>query len=95
MIAVYVGLFPQEDVSIPYRRVLVTGATGLLGRAVYREFQKNAWQALGCGYNRALPRFLRCNLLDEDAVRAVILDFQVGCLGSHVLDLWLDQLSPA
>ncbi|XP_046899213.1 methionine adenosyltransferase 2 subunit beta isoform X1 [Hypomesus transpacificus] len=66
----------EEDVSIPNRRVLVTGATGLLGRAVYREFQKNAWQALGCGYNRALPRFLRCNLLDEDAVRTVILDFQ-------------------
>ncbi|XP_021473231.1 methionine adenosyltransferase 2 subunit beta isoform X3 [Oncorhynchus mykiss] len=66
----------QENVAIPYRRVLVTGATGLLGRAVYKEFQNNAWHALGCGYRRAQPRFLRCNLTDEDAVRAVIQDFQ-------------------
>ncbi|XP_071023118.1 methionine adenosyltransferase 2 subunit beta isoform X4 [Oncorhynchus clarkii lewisi] len=66
----------EENVAIPYRRVLVTGATGLLGRAVYKEFQNNAWHALGCGYRRAQPRFLRCNLTDEDAVRAVIQDFQ-------------------
>uniref|UniRef100_A0A674BSE8 Methionine adenosyltransferase 2 subunit beta n=1 Tax=Salmo trutta TaxID=8032 RepID=A0A674BSE8_SALTR len=65
-----------ENVDIPYRRVLVTGATGLLGRAVYKEFQNNAWHALGCGYRRAQPRFLRCNLTDEDAVRAVVQDFQ-------------------
>lgn len=67
----------QEDVCSPDRRVLVTGATGLLGRAVYKEFHKNGWATLGCGYNRARPRFLCCNLLDEDAVRAVILRFQV------------------
>lgn len=66
----------EENVDIPYRRVLVTGATGLLGRAVYKEFQNNAWHALGCGYRRAQPRFLRCNLTDEDAVRAVVQDFQ-------------------
>ncbi|XP_066502718.1 methionine adenosyltransferase 2 subunit beta isoform X1 [Hoplias malabaricus] len=66
----------QEDVYTPYKRVLVTGATGLLGRTVYKEFQNNDWDALGCGYNRARPRFLRCNLLDEDAVRSVIQDFQ-------------------
>ena len=68
----------QEDVSIPCRRVLVTGATGLLGRAVYKEFHNNNWHTLGTGYHRARPRFLRCNLLDEDAVKAVIQDFQVG-----------------
>ncbi|XP_076836325.1 methionine adenosyltransferase 2 subunit beta isoform X2 [Brachyhypopomus gauderio] len=66
----------EDDVYTPYRRVLVTGATGLLGRAVYKEFQKNQWDTLGCGYSRARPRFLRCNLLDEDAVRAVVRDFQ-------------------
>lgn len=66
----------EEDVSIPGRRVLVTGATGLLGRAVYKEFHNNNWHALGTGYHRARPRFLRCNLLDEDAVKAVIQDFQ-------------------
>ncbi|XP_035383590.1 methionine adenosyltransferase 2 subunit beta isoform X1 [Electrophorus electricus] len=66
----------QDDVYTPYKRVLVTGATGLLGRAIYKEFQKNEWDTLGCGYSRARPRFLRCNLLDEDAVRVLIQDFQ-------------------
>ncbi|NP_001188160.1 methionine adenosyltransferase 2 subunit beta [Ictalurus punctatus] len=66
----------KEDVCTPCRRVLVTGATGLLGRAVYKEFQNNDWEVLGCGYTRARPRFLSCNLLDEEAVRAVIHNFQ-------------------
>ncbi|XP_061104802.1 methionine adenosyltransferase 2 subunit beta isoform X1 [Conger conger] len=66
----------QESIDTPFKRVLVTGATGLLGRAVYREFQNNGWHTLGCGYSRARPRFLKCNLMDEDAVRGVIQDFQ-------------------
>ncbi|KAL0994679.1 hypothetical protein UPYG_G00125740 [Umbra pygmaea] len=66
----------EENVDIPYRRVLVTGATGLLGRAVYKEFQNNAWHTLGTGYSRARPRFLRCDLTDEAAVRGLIQDFQ-------------------
>ncbi|XP_062867625.1 methionine adenosyltransferase 2 subunit beta isoform X1 [Trichomycterus rosablanca] len=66
----------QDTVYTPYRRVLVTGATGLLGRAVYREFQNNDWNTLGSGYSRARPRFLSCNLLDEEAVRSVVHNFQ-------------------
>lgn len=68
----------QENVAIPHRRVLITGATGLLGRAVYKEFQNNAWDALGTGYSRARPRFLKCNLLDEEALRSLIQQFQVN-----------------
>lgn len=66
----------QKEIYTPSRRVLVTGATGLLGRAVYKEFHNNDWDTLGCGYTRARPRFLSCNLLDEEAVRDVILSFQ-------------------
>ncbi|MBN3287765.1 MAT2B adenosyltransferase, partial [Polyodon spathula] len=66
----------QENVHVPFRRVLVTGATGLLGRAVYKEFHDNDWYTVGCGYSRARPRFEKCNLLDADAVRAMIQEFQ-------------------
>lgn len=62
----------QEEVLVPTRRVLVTGATGLLGRAVLREFQDNGWSVIGTGYRRARPRLLRCDLTDEDAVRALL-----------------------
>uniref|UniRef100_A0A2K6CXN7 Methionine adenosyltransferase 2 subunit beta n=1 Tax=Macaca nemestrina TaxID=9545 RepID=A0A2K6CXN7_MACNE len=47
----------EEEVNIPNRRVLVTGATGLLGRAVPKEFQQNNWHAVGCGFRRARPKF--------------------------------------
>ncbi|XP_074958218.1 methionine adenosyltransferase 2 subunit beta isoform X2 [Phalacrocorax aristotelis] len=66
----------QEDVDVPSRRVLITGATGLLGRAVFKEFNENNWNAVGCGYRRAQPRFEQINLLDSIAVHDIINDFQ-------------------
>uniref|UniRef100_A0A8D0B9V8 Methionine adenosyltransferase 2 subunit beta n=1 Tax=Salvator merianae TaxID=96440 RepID=A0A8D0B9V8_SALMN len=66
----------EEDVHIPNRRVLITGATGLLGRAVYNEFKANNWNAVGCGYSRARPKFEQVNLLDAAAVHNLIHEFQ-------------------
>ncbi|XP_064135122.1 methionine adenosyltransferase 2 subunit beta isoform X1 [Loxodonta africana] len=66
----------EEEVNIPSRRVLITGATGLLGRAVYKEFQHNNWHAVGCGFRRARPKFEQVNLLDPDAVHHTLHDFQ-------------------
>uniref|UniRef100_A0AAA9SQQ6 Methionine adenosyltransferase 2 subunit beta n=1 Tax=Bos taurus TaxID=9913 RepID=A0AAA9SQQ6_BOVIN len=66
----------EEEVNIPNRRVLITGATGLLGRAVYKEFQQNNWHAVGCGFRRARPKFEQVNLLDSNAVHHIIYDFQ-------------------
>uniref|UniRef100_A0A2K6PUS7 Methionine adenosyltransferase 2 subunit beta n=1 Tax=Rhinopithecus roxellana TaxID=61622 RepID=A0A2K6PUS7_RHIRO len=60
--------------NIPNKRVLVTGATGLLGRA------QNNWHAVGCGFRRARPKFEQpprpANLLDSNAVHHIIDDFQ-------------------
>lgn len=67
----------QEEVNIPNRRALITGATGLLGRAVYKEFQQNNWHAVGCGFRRARPKFEQINLLDSAAVHHMIHDFQL------------------
>ncbi|XP_042309358.1 methionine adenosyltransferase 2 subunit beta isoform X1 [Sceloporus undulatus] len=66
----------EDDVDIPNRRVLVTGATGLLGRAVHKEFKANNWNTVGCGYSRARPMFEQVNLLDAAAVHKLIQDFQ-------------------
>lgn len=66
----------EEEVNIPSRRVLITGATGLLGRAVYKEFQQSNWHAVGCGFRRARPKLEQVNLLDSEAVHHLIHDFQ-------------------
>ncbi|XP_063752112.1 methionine adenosyltransferase 2 subunit beta isoform X2 [Eleginops maclovinus] len=66
---------PQEAMSPP-RRVLVTGATGLLGRAVCREFEGGGWAVIGTGFRRAKPRLLRCDITDEDAVRALLQEYR-------------------
>ncbi|XP_054574099.1 methionine adenosyltransferase 2 subunit beta isoform X3 [Eptesicus fuscus] len=66
----------EEEVNVPNRRVLITGATGLLGRAVYKEFHQNNWHAVGCGFRRARPKFEHVNLLDANAVHHIIYDFQ-------------------
>uniref|UniRef100_A0A8C2VCI9 Methionine adenosyltransferase 2 subunit beta n=1 Tax=Chinchilla lanigera TaxID=34839 RepID=A0A8C2VCI9_CHILA len=69
----------EKELSIhfaPGRRVLGPGATGLLGRAVYKAFQQNNWHAVGCGFRRARPKFEQINLLDSEAVHHSIHDFQ-------------------
>ncbi|XP_061607474.1 methionine adenosyltransferase 2 subunit beta isoform X1 [Phyllopteryx taeniolatus] len=68
----HVKLLQQEDPPAGGLRVLVTGASGLLGRAVLREFEKRGCAATGTAYRRAGPRLLRCDLIDEDAVKALV-----------------------
>lgn len=63
-------------------RVLVTGATGLLGRAVCSEFRSHGWLVIGVGFRRARPGVLRCDLTDEDAVRGLLQHGRVGSAGA-------------
>ncbi|XP_042338997.1 methionine adenosyltransferase 2 subunit beta-like [Plectropomus leopardus] len=69
-------MFQQEEAMVTSPKVLVTGATGLLGRAVCKEFQNNGWLVTGTGYRRARPRLLRCDLTDEDAVRGLLHEYK-------------------
>ena len=55
--------------------VLVTGATGLLGRQVFQAFISAGWNARGTGYSRAAPpAILKVDLNEPAAVSSVITE---------------------
>lgn len=57
------------------RSVLVTGATGLLGREVTKTFQLKSWNAKGTGFSRADGYdILKVNLQDEEEIAKVLDD---------------------
>jgi nicotinamide mononucleotide adenylyltransferase len=37
------------------KKALITGATGLLGRQVVKEFTRAGWDVVGAGFTRASP----------------------------------------
>ncbi|XP_073418415.1 methionine adenosyltransferase 2 subunit beta [Dendrobates tinctorius] len=65
-----------QDNVIPRKKALVTGATGLLGRSVSREFKAANWHIVGCSYTRVRPKHEILNLLDSSAVKELIEDFK-------------------
>ena len=55
------------------KKVLVTGATGLLGREVLAAFKSAGWDAVGTGFSRASPpTILKVDLLDGAAITSVV-----------------------
>lgn len=55
--------------------VLVTGATGLLGRQVARAFQRGDWDVKGTGYSRADgTTILKVDLQDATQVEKALED---------------------
>lgn len=57
-------------------RVLVTGASGLLGRHVMREFQRNNWITQGLAFSRAKDDLIKVDLNDKAAVEEIFKSFK-------------------
>eukprot|EP00440_Ansanella_granifera_P032012 gb/GFBE01034745.1/.p1 GENE.gb/GFBE01034745.1/~~gb/GFBE01034745.1/.p1 ORF type:complete len:339 (+),score=52.70 gb/GFBE01034745.1/:1-1017(+) len=49
----------------PRGKVLVTGATGLLGRQVMKVFEAKGWQLRGLAFSRAKGMLVKCDLFDR------------------------------
>lgn len=69
---------PQEEGACPSSRgrVLVTGATGLLGRSLCKQLHDDGWIVTATGWRRARPRLLRCDLTDDEQVHAVVQEYK-------------------
>ena len=51
-------------------RVLVTGATGLLGRQVVKAFERAGYDVVGTGFSRASPpKILKVDIQDAEQVK--------------------------
>ncbi|KAI9286881.1 RmlD-like substrate binding domain-containing protein [Umbelopsis sp. AD052] len=53
-------------------RVLVTGASGLLGRAVYQNFKKNGHEVIGTAHSRANGDLVKLDLTLESNVKQFV-----------------------
>ncbi|CAL1611667.1 unnamed protein product [Knipowitschia caucasica] len=53
-------------------RVLVTGATGLLGRSLCRQLRSDGWIVIATGFSRASPRMHQCDLTSEEQVQRLV-----------------------
>ncbi|KAK7060693.1 hypothetical protein SK128_017193 [Halocaridina rubra] len=53
-------------------RVMITGASGLLGRAVMKVFAQEKWNIIGLAYSRVGPGLVQCDITNTDAVRALV-----------------------
>lgn len=60
-------------------RVVVTGASGLLGRAIFREFKtSSSWEVQGWAFSRGGEGLVKVDITDKDAVTKAIVDFKVS-----------------
>ncbi|XP_055927269.1 methionine adenosyltransferase 2 subunit beta-like [Argiope bruennichi] len=56
--------------------VIVTGASGLLGRAVVTEFTRNSWKVLGLALTRARNDLMQIDLTNIHAISAIVREFK-------------------
>lgn len=68
-------------------RVMVTGASGLLGRQIVRELHSASWDVLGIAYQRVGERMKRVDLCEETELRKAIQDFKVLFQSSVITQL--------
>jgi len=60
--------------------VIVTGASGMLGRAVCQELKKNApsWLVQGLAWSRATGDLLKVDVTNQTSVRELFQRFKVS-----------------
>ena len=58
------------------KRVLITGASGLLGREIYKSFSQEKWDVLGLAFSRVKEGLRKVDLLDKSQVECVLDEFK-------------------
>ncbi|XP_069677974.1 methionine adenosyltransferase 2 subunit beta-like [Periplaneta americana] len=58
------------------KRLFLTGASGLLGRAVYKTFLNEGWTVYGTAYSRTTEGLHQLDLTKESEVKEALLNFK-------------------
>ena len=58
------------------RKVIVTGASGVLRTAVYDAFKATGWDTIGLARSRVAPGLTQLDLLDQGPVEALFQQFR-------------------
>ena len=57
-------------------RILITGASGLLGREIVKTFKANDWNILGLAYSRVTDELMKVDIKNATDVQRVFNDFK-------------------
>ncbi|KAL8576443.1 hypothetical protein ACOMHN_049010 [Nucella lapillus] len=81
------------------KKVLITGASGLLGRAVMQEFERDGtWAVLGLAFSRAGNKLRKVDITDKQAVKDILQQFKarkVDITDKQAVKDILQQFKPA
>lgn len=70
------------------KNILITGASGLLGRALVNVFRSTSdWNVIGLANTRAGENLLKINLVDKEALTKVIVDNKVEETFTHIFKM--------
>jgi len=62
------------------KRVLITGASGLLGRAVLSTMRNSGWSVLGTAYTRTGENLVKLDICDPEQVEKVVEEFKPSAI---------------
>ena len=65
-----------DVIKMAARKVLITGASGLLGRELMRRFRREGWECKGLAYSRVRGSLVRVDLCEREEVEGVVEDFK-------------------
>lgn len=64
--------------------VLITGASGLLGRPLVKVFQAASWNVTGLAHSRASGELLSVDLTDAQLTEKIVKEKKVTVVPHHV-----------
>ncbi|BBM00333.1 SDR family oxidoreductase [Microbulbifer sp. GL-2] len=73
-------------------KILITGASGLLGRSVFKQFSSNPdFSVTGAAFSRVDEQLIRLDLSDSDAVKACLQEIEPDMVIHCAAERWPDR----